>query len=562
MNHQIFPEFPWLPFLLSWLSHHHPFFFKNTNHALFSFQLLTMDVWSWISELPSSDDWNQSISVFQLANHGNSAIHLTAERSTGADSDMVLTFAVTLKGFRSFSESKTLWVSNTCPLSLEKPFLPLVLQLLQEIISRSPAGQKSTCPRSRLQKLKPDPVSWIMDSHSPESFSGFFNLIFLIRLFWVCACDAPAEIGSFYFDYLLSPHLETMSSNHAPVLRTFLVTIGVDAELCFTRTLGYVIAKWLILREVGVGLQTLTHAPPQRSLGFTYATEAHGLWILKGHAPVMGMKVTRAGGGRKYQFPLIEAKESALRYALAHQQLEAVVQFEYSVRYHDGYVHVGTRVDNIRLHVARLALGSVDDVEYAEERHFVSRVRVWVGPEVGANYVGAVSLGRSTENAEREVKVQKILKGRFGKTKMSTVKATARTSTRTTMKNWRWDQEAEGNAAVFEAVLCDNTTGNEVSTKKNASGSENGDGGETFQNRYSGTNRAFTKTGGVVFAGDEYGEEVGWRLSKETEGSVLKWRIGGQIWLSYCPNEMRIPYHETRCVEWCDEVDLPLIPTK
>ncbi|KAL0549035.1 hypothetical protein IC582_013515 [Cucumis melo] len=526
-----------------------------------------MDLWSWISDLPSSDDWTHSSSfTFNLATHGNSSIQLTANRSTAsADSDTSLTFAVELNGFPSSAEMKTLWVSNACSLSSDKPFLPLILQLLQEIISRSPAGQKSTCPRSRLQKLKPDPVAWIMDSHSPESFSGFFNLIFLIRLFWVCACDAPAEIGSFYFKYLLSPHLEALSSNHAPVLRTFLITIGVDAELCFTRTLGYVIAKWLILREVGVGLQTLTHAPPKRSLGFTYATEAHGLWILKGHAPVMGMRVTRGGGaGRKYQFPLIEAKESALRYALAHQQLEAVIQLEYSVKYQEGYVHVGARVDNIRLHVARLALGSVDDVEYAEERHFVSRVRVWVGPEVGANYVGAMSLGRSTENVEREVKVQKILKSRYGKAKMSTVKATARTSTRTKMRNWRWDQEAEGNAAVFEAVLCDNTTGNEVAMKKNNGGSEKGEegGGESFANRYGGTDRAFSKSGGVVFGGDEYGEEVGWRLSKETEGSVLKWRIGGQIWLTYYPNEMRIPYFETRFVEWCDEVDLPLIPTK
>ncbi len=71
-----------------------------------------------------------------------------------------------------------------------------------------------------------------------------------------------------------------------------------------------------------------------------------------------------------------------------------------------------------------------------------------------------------------------------------------------------------------------------------------------------------TKTGGLVFAGDEYGEGVGWRLSKEMEGSVLKWRIGGQVWVSYFPNEVKSSYFETRCVEWCDEVDLPLIPGK
>ncbi|KAH9622116.1 hypothetical protein KSS87_021472, partial [Heliosperma pusillum] len=27
---------------------------------------------------------------------------------------------------------------------------------------------------------------------------------------------------------------------------------------------------------------------------------------------------------------------------------------------------------------------------------------------------------------------------------------------------------------------------------------------------------------------NEYGEEVKWRVSKEMEGSVLKWRLGGE----------------------------------
>ncbi|BAU02274.1 hypothetical protein VIGAN_11177100 [Vigna angularis var. angularis] len=37
----------------------------------------------------------------------------------------------------------------------------------------------STRPRSQLQKLKPDPIAWIMDSHTPESLSTFFNLVFI-----------------------------------------------------------------------------------------------------------------------------------------------------------------------------------------------------------------------------------------------------------------------------------------------------------------------------------------------------------------------------------------------
>lgn len=324
------------------------------------------------------------------------------------------------------------------------------------------------------------------------------------------------------------------------------------------RTLGYITAKWLILREVGVGLQTIAPLPDQQ-LGLSYATEAHGFWILKGYAPISAMKVTRSNE-HNGKFPIIEAKESVLRYALAHQQLEAVIQLEYSVVFHDGYIQVNARVDNLRFHVAKLGFKRNDDMEFNEERHFPSRVRVWVGPEVGSTYVAGMTLGRSTNNGEREVETQRILKGNYGNTKIPKVKARARMTTKTRMRNWRWDQDVEGNAAVFDAVLCDNTTGQELPTWKC---DNNGDGGSrSFRNRYSGANRPFTKSGGLVFGRDEYGEGVTWRLSREMEGSVLKWRIGGQIWLSYWPNNVKSSYFETRCIDWCDEVDLPLIAGK
>lgn len=545
---------------------------KSYSSRTFSHQPITpfnetmLDIWSWICELPYSDEWAESDSPFILtlasssANKKNSAreIQLRAERTFMSESDVSLTFSVGLEGFESLEPQKTMWVSDKCLLSSEKPFLPLVLQLLQEIINRSPTAHDSACPRSQLQKLKPEPISWIMDSHSPESFSSFFNLLFLTRLFWSCACDAPSVVGSFYFNSVLSPNIEALTCNHAPVLRTFLENVGVDAELSFMRTLGYITAKWLILREVGVGLQTIAPLPDQQ-LGLSYATEAHGFWILKGYAPVSAMKVTRSNE-HNGKFPIIEAKESVLRYALAHQQLEAVIQLEYSVVFHDGYIQVNARVDNLRFHVAKLGFKRNDDMEFNEERHFPSRVRVWVGPEVGSTYVAGMTLGRSTNNGEREVETQRILKGNYGNTKIPKVKARARMTTKTRMRNWRWDQDVEGNAAVFDAVLCDNTTGQELPTWKC---DNNGDGGSrSFRNRYSRANRPFTKSGGLVFGRDEYGEGVTWRLSREMEGSVLKWRIGGQIWLSYWPNNVKSSYFETRCIDWCDEVDLPLIAGK
>ncbi|PIN05920.1 hypothetical protein CDL12_21536 [Handroanthus impetiginosus] len=525
-----------------------------------------MDIWSWICELPDSDEWTQFNSqlTFQLAssqpinNNLAQSIQLRAERTLGLSSEVYINFFVCCKGFNSSDSEKTIWASETCPLSSDKPFLPLVIQLLQEIVSRAPTAHDSTCPRSQLQNLKREPVSWILDSHSPESFSSFFNLVFLTRLFWLCVCDAPSEVGSFYFHSLLVPNLEIFSCKYAPVLRNFFVTVGTDVELCFMRTFGYMLAKWLILKEVEVGLQSLTTLPT-KNLGFSYAVESHGLWILKGYVPVKSMQCVQFHG-KKNQFPaVLDAKESLLKYALAHQQLEAVIQLEYTVQFSDNFIQVNTRVDNIRIHVVKLGFKNGSDENFLDEKHFPSRIRVWVGPEVGASYVGGLSLGRSTDNMEREMEMQKTLKGISGKLKVPKVKAMAKLATRAKIKNWRWDQDVEGNAAIFDANLCDNSTGVEIATWRPPVGS--GHMGINFRRRYTGGGRPFTKSGGLIFAGEEYGEGVGWRLGKEMEGSVLKWRIGGQVWLSYWPNDVISSYYDTRCIEWCDEVDLPLIPS-
>jgi hypothetical protein len=527
-----------------------------------------MDIWSWISDLPNSVEWSESDSppIFELASYkqlgeddSTRSIYLKAERTTGSDSESVVTFMVFLQGFHPFNTEKPLWVSEKCTISSENSnFLPLLLQLLQEIISNSPTAHDSTCPRSQLQKLKPEPIAWIIDSHTPESLSIFFNLVFTIRLFWLCACDAPSEAGSLYFHSLLAPILETASSKKlASVLRTFFITVGVDTELCFMRTLGYIIAKWCIIRELGVGLQTIVPTMTWRNPKFSYAAESHGLWILKGYAPIMTMKLAR-NNGQKSKFHSLDAKESIIRYGMAHHQLEAHVQLEYTVGFFDGFIQINARVDNIRLHVARLGFKHGDEVEFAEEKHFPSRARVWVGPEIGATYVAGLSLGRSTENNEREVEIEKIVKGNFEKSTISKVKASAKSSRRMRTRSWRMDQEAEGNAAIFDVVLHDNMTGQEVGSWR-PSGDDPVHG---LRGRCVGANRPFSKSGSVVIGGDEYGEEVGWRVSKEMEGSVLKWRIGGEFWVTYLPDQVKGSQFETRYVEWCDEVDLPLIHGK
>ncbi|KFK39994.1 hypothetical protein AALP_AA3G316400 [Arabis alpina] len=522
-----------------------------------------MDPWLWICELSESPELAESDShaVFQLAGDLTRSIQLRVEQDSESDPESLsLTFKVIAEGFNRH-KSSTIWVSDTCPLSSEKPFLPLVLQLLRELISHSPTTRHNSCTKSELLEIKPGPVNWVMDSHSPESFSSIFNLILLTRLFWLCVFDAPSEVGSFFFQHLLGPQVNALTCQGLPVLRTFLVSLGVDTELCIVRAASYALSKWIISKEVGLGnlgLKQLSIASPSHSLGFSYATEAHGLWILKGYFPILSMNVTNNNTSNELhnkiiKFPIVEPKETVLRYALSHQHAEVVVQFEYSVIFHENYIRVNARVDNIRIHVSKLGFHKAQGVEnkiadcYSEETYFPSRVQVWVGPEIGSSHVSGLSLGRSTKNEEREIEVTRVLKGNFGKGKVAPrVKARARMSTKRKVKDWRIEQESEGNAAVFNAVLYDRESGQEVTTVKPSH--------EGFKN-------VFTKSGGMVFGRDEYGDEVGWRVGREMEGSVLKWRMGGKIWLTYWPNKLNTLFYETRCVEWCDEVDLPLLPT-
>ncbi|GKE42115.1 hypothetical protein Tco_1469399, partial [Tanacetum coccineum] len=191
----------------------------------------------------------------------------------------------------------------------------------------------------------------------------------LSRLFWLCACDAPSEVVSVYFDSMLAPNLEAFSSAHAPVLRAFCVASGIDVELSIMRTFGYMLTKCLMLKEVGVGLQLLT---PSCNVGFSYAAETHGLWVLKGYAPLMAM--ARCCSKVNDAHSLFESKESVLKYALAHQQVEVLVQLEYSVEFKENYIKVHARIDNIRVHVAKVGFNKDEENVYMNERNFPSRV--------------------------------------------------------------------------------------------------------------------------------------------------------------------------------------------
>ncbi|KAG0485471.1 hypothetical protein HPP92_009550 [Vanilla planifolia] len=444
-------------------------------------------VWSWIAALPSAAETSPPL---PLASSPTSGLSIFLSAATG---DGFLTLSVSLHN--PLTNTKILWVSEPITLSATKPQLPLLLQLLHELILLSPSPNLPHIP-----KLNPDQIFPALSQTTDTPSLLYLSLI--CRLFYLCAGDSPPEAALLLFRSFEASFACRCS------LRAFLLAAGADREERLMRSIGYVVSKWCILREL--------QADPAQFAGGVcpaYAAEVHGLWILKGYAPVLAMH-------RSVGSPGFEPKDAVLRYSLAHQQLEALLQFEYSVCGRDPrFLKVAVHVDNIRLRVARLGFGGSgkedDDVRIASaERHFPSRLRVYIGPAAGAGYAIGPSLGRSTGNLEEEVNLIRTVKGGFGFTNGGPgtgFRAKARWSRRARRRSWRWEQEAEGSAAVFEGVLCDVETGEEVAGWRMMGGGMSGRWG-----------RAFGKGGGVVVAGDEMAEGVSWRMGR-------KWKEDGQV---------------------------------
>nr|ACG29240.1 hypothetical protein [Zea mays] len=583
------------------------------------------DAWPWLASLPpplrDEDGPDTPLpapwSLPLAASTDGASIVLRADTSPAASSSLadgddgngdgepalLVAFSVAING--AGGDARALWASEGFAASSPvAPRVQLLVQLLNEVLALSPyvpclgAGVDGLGGDASEAKVDAETVSAVVgaaEAGPSAPAAAFFSLALLLRLFWLCATDAPADAGYLFFRDLRS-EIERGLGECRPALAVFLRSVGPDVEDRFMRSLGYMLAKWCLLRDMQAAARSAAklEAPRRRralpAACLSYATEVHGLWILKGYAPVLAMpRVTGPASTSIAASPHELPEEPALRYGLAHQQLEAVAQLEYAARVRDRrFVTVSVRVDNVRVRVARLAFRSNDgggnDGEEAEEdddagvddimdgeSHFPSRVRLWVGPRFGASYATGPSLGRSTGNPERDVEMTRTVKGAFsGATKPANggvvprIKAKMRSSARTRSRSWRWEQEAEGSAGVFEGVLYDPVTGTEVSAWRPAGTGGGGGTGPTdprngMRRRYGGPGRAFSKMRGLVVAGDELPEEMTWRVGREAEGRTLRWRLGLKAWVTYLPNEARSRHFETRCIEWAHEVDLPLL---
>lgn len=191
------------------------------------------------------------------------------------------------------------------------------------------------------------------------------------------------------------------------------------------------------------------------------------------------------------------------------------------------------------------------------EKHFPSRISLQLTPTL-QNQVVSLSVGKSSENPQKEIGIDKGIEASFNPPNPLGLKVSSSESTTVSLKPWKFEQSVYGYSANFNWFLHDSMDGKEVfSSKPSKCALINPK--SWFKNRYSSAYRPFTRQGGVIFAGDEYGERVMWKVDKGAIGKTMEWEIRGWIWLTYWPNKRVTLYNETRRLEFHEIVHLDVV---
>lgn len=191
------------------------------------------------------------------------------------------------------------------------------------------------------------------------------------------------------------------------------------------------------------------------------------------------------------------------------------------------------------------------------EKHFPSRISLQLTPALQTQVL-SISVNKSSENPTREIGMEKSIEAGFDPPNPYLgLRVSAAETMTMSLKPWKFEESVYGYSANLNWFLHDSADGREVVSSK-PSKMALIHPKAWFKDRYSSAYRPFTRQGGIVFAGDEYGESVCWKVDRSAMGKTMEWEIKGQIWLTYWPNKHRTFYNETRRLEFREVLHLTL----
>lgn len=494
------------------------------------------EIYAWIHGLPPLSEWRtRSLSLFLCSSSSSKAqpsLELSASRNL--DSPPAVSFSISFE----FGLHLSLWTSR--PYRIIKPssrrlldeeaMFGLLVNFVEDVLQYGSYGNGSSTSSFKIPK--------------PWSFSNFgdiFDLAFVTLAFLICVYEAPADLRSWCLHGLKSHLVNCISKDASKLL---MKMIGSNLEEQWMRSVNLAITNWILEQQSG------HHTIKTPSPLFSYALSAFGIWKVHLYCPVIATDVVSTSN------PLTDER---LAFSLNYNQLEGVIQFNYKLMIQENWVDVFVDTDNIRFDIVRLVSETLmnEQGEGASEKHFPSRISLRLTPALQNNIL-SVSVGKSSENATREIATEKAIEAGFEPPNSYLgLKISAGETVTTSMKPWKFEESVLGYSADMHWFLHDPTDGREVSsTKPSRLALLNPKA--WFKDRYSSAYRPFTRQGGVVFAGDEYGEGVRWRLCKSARGKTMEWELRGWIWLSYWPNKHRTSHSETRRLEFRETLYLTI----
>ncbi|CDP13959.1 unnamed protein product [Coffea canephora] len=484
-----------------------------------------LDVWTWIQNLPPITQWKSNSMSTCVCSSRSSRAHLKLSITKSLQS------SVSLSILAAYNVPVNLWTSKPFKLKStlqdKETVSNLLLNFVEDILSYSP----NRCPS--LLKLP--------SIDSSLNLKDIFNFSFLSLTFLICIYEAPSDIRS---ECLSTLKNQFSCPRSRDVSRMLMRVLGSNVEEQWMRSINLAITNWI------VELQASSHSLKAPSPLYSYSNSAFGLWKVQLYCPVIAMDVETSSN---------PSPDDRLLFSLNYHQLEGVIQLNYSVIVREKWIEVLVNTDNIRCDVIRLVNEALMNERGAgtAEKHFPSRISLHITPTVQTNII-SISVSKSSQNPKREIGLERAIEASLEPTNPFVgINFSAGETMTMSLRPWKFEQSVYGNSAILNWFLHDSADGKEVSSSKPSKFALL-QPKAWFKNRYATAYRPFNKDGGVIFAGDEYGDKVCWKVDRGAVGKLMEWEIRGWIWLTYWPNKHRTLYSETRRAEFREVLNLML----
>eukprot|EP01018_Ginkgo_biloba_P004799 Gb_17358 [translate_table: standard] len=504
------------------------------------------DIWEWINGLPPPTQWKSDVMSVTLCGSPRVPLQFSAKRITDKKEQLLL--------FQLHADFKLiplyLWTSQQCnPRDSNTMIVTLLLDFINGILQYGPEPADA----AKVLHHTMDATAIVRDK-----LRDMLNCAFVCMCLCVFVYEALGEEIRSRCLHVLERQMQRIVDrwNTNGLL---LQALGADIEEHLMRSMGLMTTNRLfdaILKQDTSNLSVWEKSIESPYM-YSYSSTANGFWKVRLYSPLLSMKDDRDHRDQ-LQCAKLPIKDDRLLFALRYQHLEAVIQLRYRLkRLNQDCIEVEVQIYNVRCDIFQLASSALmENRGIPEEQHFPSKISVDIAPL--STGILSMSLLKSTHNptheliTERRVETGVQCGWRMGfewpnfevKIKVTTSEASAMR-----MKPWNMEQCGSGNVGKFEWILYDTTNGKEVAGSKPPKKA-------WFKNILP---KPFTRQGGVVFAGDEYAEPIVWRVRNDMEGKTLKWKVSGKIWVTYWPNKYTTSYSETRYVDFCEQVEIPLL---